>query len=221
MTAGPCISGRRARLGLAAAAALVALAGCVPEPAYIPHASYETGPSQLAFAVYFRQGQPDLAAGEVARVREVLQTLQLRPGDDISVRVGVTGRQALDDGRIAAAAAALTGTPARVRVVGTEPAPLGDGFADVGVIDVVRNGRIRVVCPTPAIDSWERDRLLVDPPVACSNALNIANMAARPADLVAPRSLRGSGGVVSAAAVDRYRADQVKAIANLDSMNGN
>lgn len=213
-------AGTRLSRGLVAAV-LLAMAGCTPEPPHIPHSSYETGPSQLAFAVYFRQGHSDLAAGEVARIREVLDTLALRPGDDVSVRVGVTGRPALDDGRIAAAAAAVTGTPARVRVVGTEPAPLGDGFADVGVIDVVRNGRIRVVCPTPAIDSWERDRLLVDPPVACANALNIANMAARPADLVAPRRLQGSEGVASAAAVDRYRADEVKAIANLDSMGGN
>ncbi len=208
------------RLAACAALGLMALAGCTPEPPYIPTSSYETGPSQLAFAVYFRQGQPDLVSGEAARIREVLNDLQVRAGDDVSVRIGVTGRAPLDEGRLAAAAAAMVGTPARVRIVGTEPAPLGDGFSNVGVVEVVRNGRIRVVCPTPAIDSWERDRLLVDPPVACANALNIANMAARPADLVAPRNLRGSGGVASVAAVERYRTDRVKAIANLDSMNG-
>ena len=212
MTAGTC----RARLLMAAA--LVALMGCVPEPPHIPHSSYATGPSQLAFAVYFRRGDADLPATEVARVREVLRGLELRAGDDIAVRLGVTGHEALDDGRIAAAAAAVTGTPARVRVVGTEPAPLGD--ADVGVIEVVRQGRIRVICPTPAIDSWERDRLLVDPPVACANALNIANMAARPADLVAPRSLRGSDAAVTIGAVERHRTDRVKEIANTAATSG-
>jgi type IV pilus biogenesis protein CpaD/CtpE len=122
----------------------------------------------------------------------------------------VTGNEALDEGRLATAAAVVAGTPARVRIFGTEPSPLGAGTADIAVVEVIRNGRIVVVCPTPAIDSWERDRLLVNPPVACANALNIAKMAARPRDLVAPGTLRGSDGITSVAAVDRYRTDTVK-----------
>lgn len=201
------------------AAALIAAAGCVPAPPYIPTSSYETGPSRLAFSVYFQPGRPELAGGELARVQDLLRSLELRAGDDIAVSIGVTGRVPLDEGRLAAASAAVAGTPARVRVFGTEPSPLGRGTSDIAVVEVVRNGRIRVVCPTP-IDTWERDRLLVDPPVACANALNIANMAARPADLVAPRRLQGSEGTATVAAVDRYRTDRVKAIANLDAMNG-
>jgi type IV pilus biogenesis protein CpaD/CtpE len=198
----------------------IAVAGCTPAPPFIPDSSYETGPSRLGFSLYFRPGSSDLAGGEFTRVQELLRSMDLRTGDDIAVSIGVTGRVVLDEGRLVSASAAVAGTPARVRVFGTEPSPLGQGTSDIAVVEVVRNGRIRVVCPTPAIDTWERDRLLVDPPVLCANALNIANMAARPADLVAPRSLQGSEGVASVAAVDRYQNDQVKAIANLDAMNG-
>ncbi len=198
------------RLSGLAGAALVALAACTPEPEFIPRSSYETGPSQIAFAMHFRQGQSDLEGVEIARIRGLLRDLELRAGDDIAVRIGVTGRDAVDNARVAAAAAAVTGTPARVRVMGTDPAPLGSDRVDVGVIEVVRNGRLRVVCQTPAIDSWERDRLLVDPPVACANALNIANMAANPRDLVAPRPMTGSHAATTIRAVERYRTDQVK-----------
>lgn len=212
------IANRRLLSGLACAGLLAALAACTPEPPFIPDSSYRTGPSELAFSLYFRQGSAELNAGEVARTREILGDMGLRAGDDIAVRIGITGSEALDEGRIAAAAAVVAGTPARVRVFGTDPSPLGTGTSDIAVIEVIRNGRIVVVCPTPAIDSWERDRLLVDPPVACANALNIANMAARPRDLVAPGRLRGSDGITSVAAVERYRTDTIKEPAPLDSI---
>jgi len=211
------ISNRRLS-GLACAGLLAALAACTPEPPFIPDSSYRTGPSEMAFSLYFQQGSAQVRAGEAARIREILRDLGVRAGDDISVRIGVTGSETLDEGRLATAAAVVAGTPARVRIFGTDPSPLGTGTAHIAVVEVIRNGRIVVVCPTPAIDSWERDRLLVDPPVACANALNIANMAARPRDLVAPGSLRGSDGVTSAAAVVRYRTDAVKEPLPLDSI---
>jgi type IV pilus biogenesis protein CpaD/CtpE len=204
--------------GLACAGLLAALAACTPAPPFIPDSSYRTGPSEIAFSLYFRQGSAEVSAGEVARTREILGDMGLRAGDDISVRIGVTGNEALDEGRLATAAAVVAGTPARVRIFGTEPSPLGAGTADIAVVEVIRNGRIVVVCPTPAIDSWERDRLLVNPPVACANALNIAKMAARPIDLVAPGSLRGSDAITSVAAVDRYRTDTVKEPVELDTI---
>jgi type IV pilus biogenesis protein CpaD/CtpE len=210
---------RRPRLGgLACAALVAALAGCATENVpYIARSHYSTGPSETAYALYFQRGAVDLEGGELLRMQDILRSLELRRGDDILVRLAVTGSEPLDEGRLATAAAAVAGTPARVRVVGSAASPLGAGRTDIAVVEVVRNGRIRVICPTPAIDSWERDRLAVMPPVACANALNIAEMAANPRDLVSPRQLVGSNGVVAAEAVERYRLDQVKQPDPIDS----
>lgn len=212
------------RLPGLACAALAVLAGCATpsvttttEPApFIARSSFETGPSDIAFAMSFARGSTDLATGELLRMQDILRSMELRTGDDIAVRIAITGDVPLDEGRLVSAAAAVAGTPARVRVFGSPVTPLGGNRVDVALVEVVRYGRIRLICPTPAIDSWEVDRLAVDPPVACTNALNIANMAANPRDLVTPRPFGGVDATVSVAAVERYRTDQVKQPAALE-----
>jgi type IV pilus biogenesis protein CpaD/CtpE len=88
-------------------------------------------------------------------------------------------------------------------------------------VEVVRNGRFRVMCSTPAPDTWTAEEAAAEPPPGCSNALNLANMAARPRDLITPRELRGSEANAAGAAVERYRLDEIKEPDPLVSMIGN
>lgn len=195
---------------LALAVLLTALAGCdTPEPGNIGYARYDSRPASVAFQLNFAQGSRTLARGEAVRLRQTIENLGVRNGDDIIVRIAQSGDPALDQGRAATAAAALAGTPAHVRVIGSDTHPLGTGSSALAVVEVTRFGQVRVVCPTP-IDAWERDRLLTSPPVGCANALNIAEMAVSPKDLLTPRPLRGSEGAVTANAVIRHDTDKVK-----------
>jgi type IV pilus biogenesis protein CpaD/CtpE len=204
-----------ARFRQAGAAALLGLAlaaGCAPEAPYLADSSYGFGPSQRVYDLRFQPGGADLAAGELARMQAALAALELRQGDAIHVRLGLTGEAELDRARTLTAAAAVAGTPAAVQVLGSAASPLGGGRYDVALVEVVRNARLKVNCPTPAPeDTWSAQASLAEPPTGCTNAWNIAQMAALPSDLIAPRELAGSDGVTSVAAVERYRADRVKA----------
>jgi hypothetical protein len=212
----------RALLGGLTIAALTALAGCetgtVP---FVPMSSYNVGPSERLYELNFQAGGPDLASGELIWMQDTLATLGLRAGDDIFVRLGVTGNEVLDQGRVATAAAAVAGTPARGQVRGSPASPFGSGRYDAALVEVGRNGRLRVMCPTPAPDTWLPEETFSDPPPGCSNALNRANMAARPRDLTVPRELRGSEANAAGAAVERYRLDQIKEPEPLVSTIGN
>ena len=212
----------RVLLGGLAVAALTALAGCetgtVP---YVAKSSYNIGPSERLYEIRFQAGGADLASGELIWMQETLSTLGLRTGDDIFVRLGITGNEDLDQARVATAAAAVAGTPARVQVLGSPASPLGAGRFDAALVEVVRNGRFRVMCSTPAPDTWTAEEAAAEPPPGCSNALNLANMAARPRDLITPRELRGSEANAAGAAVERYRLDEIKEPDPLVSMIGN
>lgn len=191
-------------------ALLLLLAACdTTQPPFIPAVDFDQQPASVTFQLNFVRGSAALAPGEATRLSRTLGDLGVRKGDDIIVRIGPSGNAALDQARASAAAAALAGTPAHVRVIGSGQHPLGSGPAALALVEVTRFGTVRVVCPTP-MDAWETDRLLVSPPVGCSNAVNLAEMAARPQDLISPRPLRGSGGAVSAAAVLRHDQDKVK-----------
>lgn len=212
----------RALLGGLAVAALTALAGCDSQPVpFIANSSYSLGPSERLFELSFQSGGADLASGELIWMQDTLSTLGLRAGDDIFVRLGITGNETLDQARVATAAAAVAGTPARVQVLGSPASPLGAGRFDAALVEVVRNGRLRVICPTPAPDTWTPEAAAAEPPPGCSNALNRANMAALPSDLTSPRQLRGSEANAAGAAVERYRLDQIKEPDPLVSMIGN
>ena len=190
--------------------ALAVLAGCAQEyrPPYIAKSSYDVGPSTRFYDLEFVRGSVDLSIGELQRMRAILQDLEVKSGDDIIVRLGVTGNEEINQGRVASAAAAVGGTQARVRVLSSDPSPLGAN--NLALVEVVRYGRLRVICPSLAIDSWEEDTIGVNPPPACTNALNRAEMAANPRDLISPRELRGSEAIASIGAIERYRADRVK-----------
>lgn len=191
-------------------ALLLLLAACdTTQPPFIPAADFDQQPASVTVQLNFVRGSATLAPGEATRLSRTLSDLGVRKGDDIVVRIGPSGDAALDQARASAAAAALAGTPAHVRVIGSGQHPLGSASSALALVEVTRFGTVRVVCPTP-MDAWETDRLLVSPPVGCSNAVNLAEMAAHPQDLITPKPLRGSRGAVSAAAVLRHDQDKVK-----------
>jgi type IV pilus biogenesis protein CpaD/CtpE len=214
-----------AGLGVAAAALL---AGCQEMPEYRfaaqPTGSfdspvYQPSPPEAQFTVAFVPGSPQLRDGEAALLRNRIRTLAVAPGDDIVITYGITGSSTLDRSRVAVVRDAVGPTPARVRVLAGE---LGaDVLANAALVQVQRFGRLTVVCPGTALNTWELDYNSPLPSLGCSNAVNRATQASVPRDLLEPRRMRGSEGVTSAEAVKRHREDNVKFIPLNGNMTGN
>jgi type IV pilus biogenesis protein CpaD/CtpE len=213
--------------GLAIAAAAL-LAGCQEAPEYRfaaqPTGSFETPeyqptPPEAQFTLAFVPGTPQLRDGEAAMLRNRLRTLAVAPGDDIVITYGITGSSTLDRSRVSVVREAVGPTPARVRVFAGQ---LGaDVLANAALVQVQRYGRLTVVCPGTALNTWELDYNSPLPSLGCSNAVNRATQASVPRDLLEPRRMRGSEGVASAEAVRRHREDNVKFIPLNGNMTGN
>lgn len=173
-------------------------------------AEYRADPSAVQHNMFFQPGRAELARGESARMTSVLKSLVLRPSDDILVNMGSTGFETLDRQREAAAIRAVSGTPARIRLVARPGFPLAAPDNDVVLVQVNRYSQVRVICPSMGRDfndsQFFRDQLTV----GCTNAVNIANMAAEARDLTAPRQMQGSDGVAAVQAVERYRAGRIR-----------
>jgi type IV pilus biogenesis protein CpaD/CtpE len=206
-------------LRAAAAAVLVALAGCAAQPigTFDPATVTRLG-GEVQRDLYFRPGSASLLPGQAEEMNGLLRSLVLRPQDDVILTFGSSGSDRLNALRAAELRRVVAPGPARLRVVG----PLGFAQApdrpDVVLLQVRRYDRALVSCPGSGRTN-EDPALLADIPLlGCANAANGANQAAELRDLTAPRSLDGSDAIPSIRAVDRYRRGEVT-IAPLDSMN--
>jgi type IV pilus biogenesis protein CpaD/CtpE len=213
---------------LAGLAATALLAGCADDPNPFTYGTQPTGPiaspefraspPEAQFTVAFAPGSPQLAPGQAEVLRNRLRSLAIAPGDDIVVTYGLTGSSTLDRSRVSAVRSAVGPSPARLRVFAGQE--LGaDLLANTAVVQVQRYGKLTVICPGTALNVWELDQNSPMASINCANAVNLATQAAVPRDLLEPRRLRGSEGVMDTEAIKRHREDDVKFIP-LDSNLG-
>lgn len=211
------IKSRRHPALLCAAGLALGLSACtVPAEGPFHFAENRPGPAVFDIDASFRPGSTELTAEEAGLLRQRVVNTLVRPQDQILIYVGTTGVPEVDAARQASARAALTGVPGRQQVI-----PLPQGSPDFGpdlvAIQVRRNASLVVGCPNQGTDfvdqAYGRDTLTM----GCTNAINIASMANNPRELASPGRLVGSDASASVGAVNRYRADEVKAYTPLRS----
>jgi type IV pilus biogenesis protein CpaD/CtpE len=198
---------------LAAALAAAALAGCAFQPiGTFERADYRVQAAQGIVDLRFVPGTAELDTGEAARLAEFVQGLALRNWDDVLLTFGPSGSGALDGARLEATrrAVAEAAAPVRLNVVTTRNASRLNPNADSVLVEALRNGQLLVACPSAYADSIDEAYASRLPSMTCSNAANLAYMAATPRDLIDPRALGPSDGATSSAAVIRYRQDRIK-----------
>jgi len=202
---------RTVRLGVALTACAIAISGCMEQPITRPvQPEYFTASTQAQTDLFFQPGSSHLANGEVARLRSFLAGLALQPTDDVIVDVPSSGSPTVDVRRYATARNAVGNVPARVRLEArpgfatTEPRP------DAGFVQVIRYDKLRVDCENSGKTAFDIEYRTPIPPIGCSNALNLANMAAERRDLVAPRELQPMDARSSVRAMERYNTGQLK-----------
>jgi type IV pilus biogenesis protein CpaD/CtpE len=192
-------------------ACLLILAGCEAMPVgTFDRPQFVADAAQAQHDLYFAPGSAALAPGEAERLAAFLRALVLNPEDDVILNVGRAETPVLNAQRLATLSRTFAGirTPARVRLMQPPGFVNSDSRADVVLVQVQRYGRIKVVCPSNQVAGELATPL--PPYLACTNGINLANMAAEPRDLIAPGRLEGSEGDIGANAVLRYRADKVK-----------
>lgn len=173
-------------------------------------AEYRADPSSVQQNLFFQPNSAQLARGESGRMNAMLKSLVLRPSDDILVYLGSTGSETIDRQRETAAIKAVSGTPARIRLMTRPGFPLASPDNDVVLVQVNRYSKVRVVCPSMGRDFNDSQFFRDELNVGCTNAVNIANMSAEGRDLTDPRRLRGSDSIAAVQAVERYRAGRVR-----------
>ncbi len=195
---------------LAAGAAALLLSGCVALPiGTFEDATVTPGPVQVRQGFYFQNGAPTLLPGEAERMNRLLRSLALRPQDDVSLTFGPTGSDVLDAERAAAMRGIIASNPARLSVIGPLDAGPTLDRPDVVLLQVRLFNRLLVTCPVNGVPIAEEALNPQLPEFGCANPVNIAEMAADRRDLTAPRTLRGSNGIQSVRAVERYQVGDV------------
>ncbi len=187
------------------------LAGCAAQPiGSFARPEFTAEAAQAHHDLYFLPGRPDLAGGETARLDHFLQSLVLRPEDDIVLEFGTTGSDVLDRQRLATVHRTLAPYPARSRILARGGFSSPEPRPDAAMVQVLRYDRLRVECQNSGRTRGDLLYLSALPPIGCANAANLAHMAASPRDLTAPRRLSASEAGTSAAAVGRHRSGEVK-----------
>jgi type IV pilus biogenesis protein CpaD/CtpE len=194
---------RIALLGLAA----LLVAGCEAQPlGFFDRAEYRADRVAGPYTLYFQPDSDALAVGEAERLTSYLRTLALRPDQDIVLELGKSGSAVLDGRRLLTLNRAFASTRARVRVILPREDEVPETVSNAVRLTVVRYDLIVVDCPPLA----QPDELTTAmPPLGCSNAVNLAEMAANKRELIEPGELRGSESGISAAAVLRHREGKV------------
>jgi type IV pilus biogenesis protein CpaD/CtpE len=200
---------RSLSLSLSLAAAL--LAGCEAMPVgTVDNPQFVADAAQAQHDLYFAPGSPSLAPGQAGTLAAFLRGLVLNPQDDVILNVGRAETPVLNAQRLATLRQTMAsiGTPARVRFVQPPGFVDSDSRPDVVFVQVQRYGRIRVVCPSNQVPG----EITTPMPtyLSCTNGINLANMAAEPRDLIAPRDFGGTDAVLSTNAVGRLWNDKVK-----------
>jgi type IV pilus biogenesis protein CpaD/CtpE len=190
------------------AALALALAGCQAQPVgTFDRATFAADRAAGPYTLFFQPDNEALAPGEAERLASYLRTLAPRPGQDILLEVGNSGSAVLDGRRLLTLRRTFAGSRARVRVFVPNESPSPEGVRNTVTVTLVRYDLIVVGCP--ALDQ-PGELTTPLPPIGCSNAINLATMAAEKRDLIAPAgALKGSESGVSAAAVLRHREGKV------------
>jgi type IV pilus biogenesis protein CpaD/CtpE len=200
------------RIALLAAAAAFG-AGCADQPlGTMESATFHARPAAEArYDLAFQPVTAALLPGEAERLAAFLQGLGLVRGDDVHMTFVASGSPDLDRRRVAAASAAVraAGTPAGVLVVHGREGDRLDGRHDIVLIEPLRRGQLLVACPPRYADAYEEAYAARIPPLGCANAANLAHMAARRSDLVAPRPLGAADAGAASGAVARHRTGRV------------
>lgn len=196
------------RAGLLALAPALALAACEEQPVgSFRNAAFVADGTRAGQTLGFEPGGGKLRPGEAERLRAFLGTQLLTPETDILLELGSTGQPLLDARRRGALKAAMPRTPARVRLVRAEGTLGADLRTDAARVEVVQYNRLVIECPGNPAASYELTTPL--PNDGCSNAQNLAAMAASVRDLTDPREFHGSEGVTSVSAIERHRKGEV------------
>lgn len=173
--------------------------------------AYRAEPAEVQVDLYFQPGSPSLASGEASKVKNVLNSLLLGETDDILVNVPATGSDVLDARRMSAARKAVSGTPARIRIIKRPGFSLEQSAPDAALVQVQRYGYVRVLCPGSGMDfadslDWNDDEINF----GCTNARNRASMVSEARDLTDPERLNNAAANAEIRAAERYRTGRVK-----------
>ncbi len=211
MTAVRAMTALRTRL--AALAGLVLLAGCEYQPiGTFERPEYRVQPaSQGLIGLRFAPASDRLAPGEQERLAGFLAQMAALELDDVLLTTAPSGWPLLDRARLRAVSGIVeaAGLPVTLLAVEdrTPDQPLPP--ADVVLVETLRTGQLLVACPSPYLDRAEDLYAARMPQLACSNAANLAHMAAERRDLIEPRRLGRTPAELDAAAVGRLRAGAV------------
>jgi type IV pilus biogenesis protein CpaD/CtpE len=209
------------RTRLAALAGLVLLAGCEYQPiGTFDRPEYRVQPaSQGLLGLRFLPGSDRLAPGEEERLAGFLASMASLELDDVLLSTSPSGWPMLDRTRLRVVSGVVeaAGLPATLLAVDdrTPERPLPP--ADVVLVETLRTGQLLVACPSPYLDREEDLYAARMPQMNCSNAANLAHMAAQRRDLIEPRRLGRMPASLDAAAVGRLRAGQVTPAQSLTS----
>lgn len=165
----------RFSLTAAVSAALLAAACTAPEPSVsvIDRLSAPYVEAQHQF--HFGYGSSQLSSQERKRIDRFLHSKALRSEDVVIITIPTSGDNRTDAARVQNVTAALTLLPSRIQL------SMAESFAkrplerhQIGLVRVARAEGIKVSCE-PGIDD-----------LGCANAINLAHMIHRPADILSP-----------------------------------
>jgi pilus assembly protein CpaD len=191
---------------VAAAGALLAIAACQPLPATYTDAeapkAITLSNATAHFGLRFEPGSARLVPADVARLHAWAAGGQIAPSDRVAV--AAAGPPGLAAARVATISRELL----RYRIVADTfmPAWLPPNRA---VIDSVRYLVTLPPCPNWSKPPTEGFTNTASSNFGCATAVNLALMAASPADLVSGRRVGAADGVRAAAAVERDDIGQV------------
>ncbi|MEM8569602.1 MAG: CpaD family pilus assembly lipoprotein [Pseudomonadota bacterium] len=189
---------------------LLVLSACTESFGDRSAAAFRADPAEVQVDLFFQPGNSSLASGEVQKVRRILDSLLLQEDDDILVTLPSTGSDVLDNRRITTARRAVSGTPARIRIIRRPGFALAAPVPDAALIQVQRYSLVRVLCPSNGSDFSNEIWGQNDLNYGCSNALNRASMASNVRDLTNPGDLEPVASEPSIRAVQAYRDGNVR-----------
>lgn len=159
--------------GLLASALLSACATPEPRPSVLDRLSAPYVEVQHQF--HFERGQTALSNAERRKLDTFLRSMALRNEDVLIVTIPTSGDTRTDALRLQDVTAALALVSSRIRL------SMRESFAErplerhqIGLVRVARAEGIKVSCE-PGIDD-----------LGCANAINLAHMIHRPADILSP-----------------------------------
>ncbi|UOA33713.1 hypothetical protein DSM110093_03809 (plasmid) [Sulfitobacter sp. DSM 110093] len=165
------------RISLMAALASLSLAAAcsAPEPSVSVLDRLNAPYVEAQHQFHFGHGAANLTSHERGKLNSFLQARALRSEDVLIITIPTSGDNNTDAARVQNVTAALSLVPSRIKL------SMQESFAkrplerhQIGLIRVARAEGIRVTCQ-PGVED-----------LGCANAINLAHMIHRPADILSP-----------------------------------